>query len=356
MGFMVKTWLWSDEKNLSMLKAQGGSGMRKRNGIMCMIMAMAIITFGAFVTNVATATPKAVELKLWSAWPNKMDPSKPGLTMLMDMINEKGKPVNLSIKYMGGPEIFGPFQGCESLQKGIVDMAYTAAAYNTGVIPEVDAMKLMQTTPWEDRKSGAYDLMNKWHNEKGLEFLARASTGQGFQAYLNEDRKKPDLKGLTMRVVPIYIPLINALGAKGVSTSGGEVYTALERGTVDGFWWGGREIRPWGWNEVCKYIWGPSFWTVDVYVMMNKDKWDSLASEQRKVLTELFKEYEKKTHDAQVKLQDDITQDLLKSGMKMIEFSPEDRKWYINMAYTEGWKAALEKSVQVKKLKPLVSK
>ncbi|MDZ7698321.1 MAG: hypothetical protein U5R49_15835 [Deltaproteobacteria bacterium] len=149
-----------------------------------------------------------------------MDPSKPGLTMLMDMINEKGKPVNLSIKYMGGPEIFGPFQGCESLQKGIVDMAYTAAAYNTGVIPEVDAMKLMQTTPWEDRKSGAYDLMNKWHNEKGLEFLARASTGQGFQAYLNEDRKKPDLKGLTMRVVPIYIPLIKALGAKGVSTSG----------------------------------------------------------------------------------------------------------------------------------------
>jgi len=74
------------------------------------------------------------------------------------------------------------------------------------------------------------------------------------------------------------------------------------------------------------------------------------------VLTELFKEYEKKTHDAQVKLQDDITQDLLKSGMKMIEFSPEDQKWYINMAYTEGWKAALEKSVQVKKLKPLVSK
>ena len=230
-----------------------------------MVMCLAVISVGMVLTQSALAAPKAVELKLWSAWPNKMDPSKPGLDMLIDMINEKGKAVNLSIKYVGGPEIFGPFQGCESLQKGIVDMAYTAAAYNTGVIPEVDAMKLMQTLPWKDRESGAYALMEKWHNEKGLEFLARASTGQGFQGYLNVDRTKPDLHGLTMRVVPIYIPLIKALGAKGVSTAGGEVYTALERGTVDGFWWGGREIRPWGWQEVCKYIWGPMFLSAIVY-------------------------------------------------------------------------------------------
>jgi len=43
-------------------------------------------------------------------------------------------------------------------------------------------------------------------------------------------------------------------------------------------------------------------------------------------------------------------------GMKEIKFSPEDEKWYINMAYTEGWKAALEKSQRVKELQPLVSK
>jgi len=315
-------------------------------------IAVSILVFG----NLVQAGPKPVELKLWSAWPNKMDPSKPGLQMLIDMINEKGKPVNLSIRYVGGPEIFGPFQGCESLQKGIVDIAYTAAAYNTGVIPQVDAMKLMQTMPWEDRKSGAFALMNKWHNEKGLEFLARASSGQGFQGYLNENRTKPDLEGLTMRIVPIYIPLIKALHAKGVTTSGGEVYTALERGTVDGFWWGGREIRPWGWNEVCKYIWGPPFWTVDVYVFMNQKKWNELDPAQREVLTGLFKEYEKKTHDAQVSLQADITKKLLEGGMKEIKFSPKDEKWYIDMAYSEGWAAAIKKSAKVKELKPLVSK
>jgi TRAP-type C4-dicarboxylate transport system substrate-binding protein len=195
--------------------------------------------------------------------------------------------------------------------------------------------------------------MNKWFEEKGLEFLARASTGQGFQGYLTKNVTKPDLKGLTMRVVPIYVPLIKALGATGVNTAGGEVYTALERGTVDGFWWGGREIRTWGWQEVCKYIWGPPFWTVDVYVMMSKKKWDSLDPAQRDVLTKAMIEYEHMTYDAQIKGQADITKDLLAKGMKEIKFSPADEKWYINMAYTEGWKAALQKSPRVKELQAL---
>jgi len=247
----------------------------------------------------AMAGSKKVELKLWSGWPNMMDPSKPGLELLQDMINEKGKAANISIKYVGGPEIFGPFQGCESVKAGTVDIAYTAAAYNTGVIPEVDAMKLLTTKPWQDRKNGIHDLMNQYHNEKGLVFLARAATGQQFQGYLNDNITKPDLKGKTMRVVPIYIPLVKALGAKGVNTAGGEVYTALERGMVDGFWWGGREIRPWGWHEVTKYIWGPPFWILDVYVFMNKAKWDSLDAAQKSLMTDIMKEYEKRhmTHN-----------------------------------------------------------
>lgn len=301
----------------------------------------------------ALAGSKKVELKLWSGWPNMMDPAKPGLQLLQDMINEKGKAANISIRYIGGPEIFGPFQGCESVKAGTVDIAYTAAAYNSGVIPEVDAMKLLVTKPWEDRKNGVDALMNQWHNEKGLVYLARASAGQQFQGYLNKEVDKPDLKGLTMRIVPIYTPLLEAMGGKGVNTAGGEVYTALERGIVDGFWWGGREIRPWGWHEVVKYIWGPPFWTVDVYVFMNKAKWDSLDAAQKDLITEIMMEYEKKAYDEQVKLQADITKSLLDSGMKEIKFSDADTKWFMEMAYTQGWKEAIKKSARVKKLKEI---
>ena len=328
--------------------------MKSKSSLFLVMLLAALFVVG--IGSHVTAAPKAEELKIWSAWPEKMDPSKPGLQLLISMINEGGKSINLSARYMGGPDIFNPFEGCDSLRKGIVDMAYTAGAYTTGVIPEVDALKLMKSKPWDDRKSGAFALLNKWHEEKGLEFLARASTGQGFQGFLNKNIATPDLKGQIMRVVPIYVPLIKALGATGVNTAGGEVYTALERGTVIGFWWGGREIRPWGWHEVCKYIWGPPFWTVDVYIMMNKKKWDALDPAQRDFLTKTMMDYERKTHDAQIKEQEDITKDLLGRGMKEIKFSPQDEKWYINMAYTEGWKAALEKSARVKELQLLVSK
>jgi TRAP-type C4-dicarboxylate transport system substrate-binding protein len=89
---------------------------------------------------------------------------------------------------------------------------------------------------------------------------------------------------------------------------------------------------------------------------MTKKKWDSLDPAQRDVLSKIMVEYEHKTHDAQIKGQADITNDLLAKGMKEIKFSPADEKWYTNMAYEEGWKAALQKSARVKELQGLVSK
>ncbi len=319
------------------------------------VLSFVVVLFLLVFGSPLSAASKKVELKLWSGWPNMMDPAKPGLQLLQDMINEKGKAANLSIRYVGGPEIFTPFQGCESIQAGIVDIAYTAAAYNTGVIPEVDSMKLIETKPWEDRNNGIFDLMNQYHNEKQLVYLARSSAGQKFQAYLNKKITTPNLSGNTMRIVPIYIPLIKALKAKGISTSGAEVYTALERGIVDGFFWGGREIRPWGWHEVVKYIWGPPFWTVDVYVFMNKKKFDSLDKAQQELLVKIMKEYEMKAHDAQVALQSEITQTLLAGGMEEIKFSDSDKDWYIKMSYEEGWKAAISKSKRVSEIKKIVS-
>jgi len=53
-------------------------------------------------------------------------------------------------------------------------------------------------------------------------------------------------------------------------------------------------------------------------------------------------------------MQSEITKSLLDSGMKEIQFSDADTKWFINMSYTEGWKAAIKKSDRVKQLKKIV--
>ena len=108
--------------------------MKIKSSVFLVAVLVALIVFGT--GNQVNAAPKAEELKIWSAWPEKSDPSKLGLPMLVDIINEKGKAVNLKARYVGGPEVFNPFDGADSLRKGVVDIAYTAAAYTTGLIPE----------------------------------------------------------------------------------------------------------------------------------------------------------------------------------------------------------------------------
>ena len=104
-----------------------------------------------------------------------------------------------------------------------------------------------------------------------------------------------------MRVVPIYVPLIKALGPQELIQ---RVVRFIQPWKEARFMAsGGEAVRSdlWGWHEVCKYIWGPPFWTVDVYIMMNKKKWDGLDPAQRDILTKTMMEYEHKTHDAQIK-------------------------------------------------------
>jgi TRAP-type mannitol/chloroaromatic compound transport system substrate-binding protein len=304
----------------------------------------------------AEAKSDPVELKFWSAWPEAVL-SEADQRMIVAMIKTRGKAVNLDVRYVGGPEVFATYEACDILQRGGFDLAFTAAPHNMGVVPEEDVLKLIQTLPWEDRESGAFDLLNKWHREKGLEYLARPTHAVKFQAYLNVDQKKPDLRGISMRLAPIYTGIIKALGGTGTSMAGGEIYTALQRGTIDGIWWGGGyAITSWGWQEILKYIWGPSFWSGDVVVLMNRKKYDSLSAEQKATLTGIMADFERKSYELQLKEQIKCKEDLLAAGLKEIKFSKEDEAKYLDIVYSEGWRGAVERSARVNELKPLISK
>ena len=74
-----------------------------------------------------------------------------------------------------------------------------------------------------------------------------------FHLYLNKPIDKPDLKGLTIRVTPVYRAFFAELGANLVQTAPGEVYTALERNVIDGYGWPTQGILDLGWQEKTKY-------------------------------------------------------------------------------------------------------
>jgi TRAP-type C4-dicarboxylate transport system substrate-binding protein len=167
----------------------------------------------------------------------------------------------------------------------VADIVSAPGSYYTNLVPEADALKLTQLTMAELRRNGAWAYLNRIHNEKmNAQLLARTGDGVTFHLYLNRKLDHPDLHGLKLRVTPTYAAFFTALGATPLRTPPGEVYTAMERGVVDGYGFSIQGLFDLGLQEVTKYRVEPGFYSVDVNVLVNLDKYKALRPDQRAFL------------------------------------------------------------------------
>ena len=114
-------------------------------------------------------------------------------------VNEDGKGV-IRIQYIGGPKAMPPFEVGNAVKTGVVDIANVTSAFYTNLMPEAESLKLATQTIQQQRKSGAWEFLNKLHNEKmNVWYLARTGDGVPFHLYLNKPIDKADLHGLTLR-------------------------------------------------------------------------------------------------------------------------------------------------------------
>jgi len=315
------------------------------------------------ITPTAKPTPKPKKITLYAvtAWPATVRESKNFLEFV-EIVNAGAKakhPGELEIKYRGGPEAVPTASQGEAIRTGIVDMVFTTTSYYTGLVPEAEAAKLTQFHPWEERARGFNDFFNKLHESKMNSFyLGRLGEDIPFQLYLNVKVSRPqDLKGLKIRVSPKYRAFMKALGATPVVIPPGDVYTALERHVVDGYVWPAVGIRDWGWEAVTKYIVGPGFYNVDNVILINLDTWKSLPAHLQKLLLDSMVEAE---HKIVAKMQSLLEKErpiLVSKGLKVIEFSPADAKWYLDTAYSAGWDEIMSKCPEYgPKLKEFLTK
>ena len=75
----------------------------------------------------------------------------------------------------------------------------------------------------------------------------------------------------------MYRDFFSALGATVMQTAPGEVYTALERGVVDGYGWPIGGIFDLNWQEKTKYRVDPGFYDAEVSLIVNLDAWKKLS-------------------------------------------------------------------------------
>jgi TRAP-type C4-dicarboxylate transport system substrate-binding protein len=268
-------------------------------------------------------------------------------------LNAEGKGT-VQLNFIGGPKAIPPFESGNAVRTGVVDMALTTGAFYTNIMPEADALKLTEIPATELRKNGGHDLINKiWNEKANMVYLARFVDYTPFHLYLTKKIDKPDLSGLKIRITPVYRDFFQALGAPIVQTAPGEVYTALERGVVDGYGWPIHGIFDLKWDEKTRFRVDPGFYNAEVSLVMNLDKWKALTAAQRDLLARHAVAFEAQ-NDVWKKYNEEETQRQAKAGIQTVKFDPAASKQYYAKAYEAGWASIIKASPaygpQMKKL------
>jgi TRAP-type C4-dicarboxylate transport system substrate-binding protein len=280
-----------------------------------------------------------------------------GFEALVAEINKRGAG-KIKINYLGGaPKVMNPFEVVKNLKDGVIDMANANSAFFTNVVPEADAFKLSEFGIADLRKNGAWAYMNKLLNEKAnAYFLGNTLDFIAFNIYLNKPIEKADLKGLKIRVTPIYRAMVEALGGSAITSPPSEVYTLMERGTVDGYGWPTSGIFDYSWEKVTKYRVEPAFYSAALHALVNLGVWTKLGAERQKIMEEAMAVIEAKAGE-RVKLDEQERKRQEAAGIKTIQLPSAEAKKWSDTAKEAGWAAAMKTSPErVAKLKELLTK
>ncbi|MEY2617432.1 MAG: hypothetical protein RL522_434 [Pseudomonadota bacterium] len=309
----------------------------------------------ALATSATGAMAQEVTLRLVSAFAeNGIYVQR--LQPWINKVNAEGKGV-LQINFIGGPRAIPTFEVGNAVKTGVVDMALNTGAFYTNVMPEADFLKLTQIPVAEQRKNGAFDAINKVWNEKGnMQYLARMVENQPFHIYTNKKVDKPDLTGQKIRITPVYRDFFQALNAQVITTPPGEVYTALERGVVDGYGWPIGGIFDLNWHEKTKFRIDPGFYDAEVSLIMNLAAFRKLTDAQRSYLQRQLLALEaENTFWARYTTEETARQKA--AGIQTITFDAATTKAFREKAYEVGWAGALKQSPDIAaRFKSLFSK
>jgi len=258
-------------------------------------------------------------------------------------VNEEGKGI-LQINFIGGPKAIPTFEVGNAVKTGVVDMALNTGAFYTNLFPEADALKMTQVPIAQQRRNGTVDLINEiWGKKGNMHYLARVVEDQPFHLYLNKQIAKPDLTGLKIRIAPVYRDFFQSLGATVITIAPGEVYTALERGVVDGYGWPIGGIFDLNWNERTKFRVDPGFYDAEVSLVMNLDRWKKLTPAQREFLTRQAIGLEGRNGIWAAYSSEEIKRQAA-AGIQTIKFDEATSRMYREKARETGWAGLIKAS------------
>ena len=294
----------------------------------------------AFIAASLVATPAladVVKIDAVSLAPKPVYINKP-FKMFVDEVNTKFAG-EVEINWRGGPEIMPPFKQAEGVRNGSVDMTYTSPSYYQGLVPTSGTMNLSYKTYAEIAATNYYERMTELHAEKDLIFLGEIPATQlNFVIYMGEEVSSlEDLIGKRIRVFPTLLPIVKALGAEPIVMGMGDIFTAMERGTIDGYMQGPL-AQAQQFEGLVKTVIFPGVYRAGFPVLINKKTWGKMSTDLQQRLTTFLRD------DFAPRMDyiwgDDITDNIAQmkaAGFKILVLPADEAARYEQLAMDAAW-------------------
>jgi len=197
--------------------------------------------------------------------------------------------------YPGGTLTKAP-QCYEGVVNGISDIGMSCLAYTRGRFPLMEGVDLPVGYPDGMTASRiATDIAKEFAPEElsDTHVLYFHAHGPGILASRKAIRKLDDIDNLKVRATGLSSKMVKNLGGIPVAMSQAETYEALQKGVVDATLCPIETLKGWKQGEVVQFITDtkPIGYTTSMFVVMNKDKWNSLPSDIQDIFTEVSEEW-----------------------------------------------------------------
>jgi len=272
--------------------------LTKKGGIMkfTKIALVALAIMLSFAVSVQAAEQK-VHWKLAMTWGPTLSPFTDAVESMAKMVEEMSGG-DFVIRIDAANKHKSPFGVLDMVKLGQYDMAHSASYYWKGkdinLLP-FTTMPFGMTTPEQYAwfyYGGGMELMQKAYAPHNVYSFPGGNTGNQMGGWFRKEiNSLDDLKGLKMRIPGFAGEVLAKLGLTVTNIAPGELYTSLERGTIDALEWvgPGMDIKM-GFHKIAPYYY--TGWhepATELQFIVNKKKFDSLSPKNQAILKNAMK-------------------------------------------------------------------
>lgn len=251
------------------------------------------VAAGAIAAPAIAQSNPTINWRLASSFPKSLDTIFGAAEILAKRVSQltQGK---FNIRTFPGGEIVPALQVLDAVQAGTIEMGHSASYYYFGKDPTFAfdtaipfGLTSRQQTAWMEQ-GGGKQLMRDFFREYGVINFLGGNTGCQMGGWFRKEVNTPkDLSGLKMRVGGFAGRVMQKLGVVPQQIAGGDIYPALEKGTIDAAEWiGPYDDEKLGFNKVAPNYYSPGWWEsgAQLSFYVSQKEWDKLPKEYQAAL------------------------------------------------------------------------